>query len=264
MRTFLKRALLAPFALAAALGAAACEDGTGLGEGEVAIRFRSAGQAGQASLGPAAVDASQALTVEGTNGVLTITDVRLIVEEFELEGDDDACEREDDDDCAEFESGPFFVQLPVDAGGVVTITQDAIRPGTYDELEFEVEDLEDDEDDEDAAAIAALRAQIRSEFPEWPDRASALVVGTFTPVGGAPQPFSVFIEAEIEVEMELNPPLVVPGDRALVIDVAPGFWFRRPDGSVLDLTQWDHATTGRLLELELEFEDGFVELEIDD
>jgi hypothetical protein len=216
--------------------------------------------------------------LEGTNGTLTIDEIRLIVAEVELDGDDDHCEDSDsdddssgssgfDDDCAEFEAPPRFLDLPLD-GQPVEAFVGLVPPGVYDELEFEIEDLEDDADDEWAAEIAALEDAIRDEFPDWPRKATALVVGSFTGSGGSSTDFRVYLEAEIEIERDLAPPLVVGDDGStgldLTVDVRPDIWFSNPDGSVIDLSIYDYDQTGAVLEFELEMEDGFTEIEIDD
>jgi hypothetical protein len=256
------------------------------GPGSVALNFRigatSPMAAAVAADGPAGAPARVAgppMTLSGTNGDLTIDEIRLIVAEVELDGDDDLCEDADGEDsgsasssgssdCAEFEAPPRFLDLPLD-GQPVEAFVGLIPPGTYSELEFEIEDLEDDEDDTQfAAEIAALRDAILEEFPDWPRKATALVVGSFTPDGGDAQAFRVYIEAEIEIERELVPPLVVGEDGAagadLTVDIRPDIWFMQNDGSVLDLTAYDYDETGQVLEFELEMEDGFTELEIDD
>ena len=48
------------------------------------------------------------------------------------------------------------------------------------------------------------------------------------------------------------------------MDVRPDIWFSRPDGSVIDLSMYDYDETGAVLEFELEMENGFTEIEIDD
>ena len=94
-----------------------------------------------------------------------------------------------------------------------------------------------------------------------------MVVGTFTPTGGDPVPFRVFLEAEVEVEIDLNPALVVDDEgnagRSLTVDLRPDLWFIDFQGRVLELPEWDWDDTGRILELEVEFENGFAEVEID-
>jgi hypothetical protein len=260
----------------------ACGDSTGVGDPQrVALSFSvttSASPALSTGSGPAAAPArvaGPAMSIEGSNGTLVIDEIRLIVAEVELDGDDDSCEDSDgdddvqgfeDDDCADFEAPPRFLDLPLD-GQPVEAFSGLIPPGTYDELEFEIEDLEDDEEDTQfAAEIEALRQVIQDEFPDWPRKATALVVGSFDAVGGGSTDFRVYIEAEIEIERALQPPLVVDVDgassSALTVDIRPDLWFARSDGSVLNLSLYDYDETGQLLEFELEMEEGFMEIEI--
>ncbi|MDZ7780228.1 MAG: hypothetical protein U5R14_09905 [Gemmatimonadota bacterium] len=253
----------------------ACDDSIGVNDpAAVALNFQvSTESSAQATSGPAATSgplrvAGPPLALEGTNGTLTIDEIRLIVAEVELDGDDDACEDQGEgDDCADFEAPPRFLDLPLD-GTPVEAFVGLIPPNTYDELEFEIEDLEDDEDDtEFAAEIEALRAEILDEFPDWPDEATALVAGSFESTDGEVSSFRVFLEAEIEVERDLIPPLVVGESDVnpdLTIDIRPEIWFGRSDGSVLELQSWDYDSTGRILEFEVEMENGFTEIEIDD
>ncbi len=266
-----------------ALGLVACDDATGVGDpAEVAVNFRTTSTATPTSsssvparTGPSWV-AGPPLSLDGSNGTLVIEEIRLVIAEIELDGADDLCEddfdddddgsRDGDDDCADFEAGPRFVDLPLD-GSPVQAVRGLLPPGVYDELEFEIEDLEDDEDDDEWEEILALRRTILDEFPDWPENATALVVGSFQPTGGAARDFRVYLEAEIEIEIDLNPPLVVSEDDAspaLTVDIRPDLWFVRSDGTVLDLSAWDYDTTGHTLEFEAELEDGFVDVEIDD
>lgn len=196
--------------------------------------------------------------------------MRQVLVEVELEPADGSCDlvdnsEDDSDDCPDFEAPPRFLDLPLDGTPIEVMTA-LVPPGTYDELEFEIEDLEDDEEDpEEAAAILALRTQILSEIPDWPEKASALVAGTFQPTGGAAVDFRVFLDAEVEVEMDILPNLVIGDDgnasRSVTVDIRPDIWFKNADGTVLPLSDYD--TTQMLLEFELEMEDGFTEIEID-
>ena len=257
-RKLLATMILAPLALAG------CGDsvtgGNGGGDGAaVAIRFGVGGGASQsaAPLGPSRQEGQgDQLVVTGANGTLAITDIRMIVAEFEVDGDDDVnpCQQNGGgDDCEDFEAGPLFIDLPL-TGSTVPVSTGEIPAGTYDEVEFEVEDLDDDEENPaERARIEALLGQVRAQFPDWPRDASMLVVGTFTPTGGQPRAFRVFIEAEIEVRLDLNPPLVInetstSRDVSILLDPAAIF---RNGNNVLDLSQ----STGRLLEIEIE--DGF-------
>lgn len=272
----------ASMALLAATAFAACGDSTGVQDpAAVALNFQvTTGTSTQAATGPALSSSSATtsgpmavagppLVLEGTNGTLTLEEIRLIVAEVELEGDDDACEDDaiDSDDCAEFEAPPRLLDLPLD-GSPVTAFVGMIPPNTYDELEFEIEDLEDDEEDgEFAAEVAALREDILVEFPDWPRKGTARVVGTFENTDGEVMSFVVYIEAEIEIERELVPPLVIGEGEAnpdLNVDLRPDIWFGGSDGTVLPLHQWDYETTGQVLEFELEMEEGITEIEIGD
>jgi hypothetical protein len=268
-----------PLVAALALTAAGCGLGTDVeGPANVSLNFRVRGlepvPAAAAAPGGPALVAGPPMAIDGTNGSLTINEIRLIVDEVELHLADDSCDDDGfdgsgsddfDDDCDEFEAPPRFVDLPLD-GEPIEAVRATIPPGTYDEIEFEIEDLDDDDDGERAAAIAGLRAEIVTEIPDWPRKASALVTGSFTPTGADPIDFRVFLEAEIEVEMDLVPSLVVGDDgsasRSLTVDVRPDHWFVRADGSVLPLHLFDHSITGDLLEIEVEMENGFTEIEI--
>ncbi|MFW5952521.1 MAG: hypothetical protein ACOCVZ_10445 [Gemmatimonadota bacterium] len=257
MKRFAAVLLLVPF-----LGA--CDDSTGpAGAAPVDLRFATAPSGSLSSdISPSLLGLeAAALTLPAEGGAFEITDVQFIVSEFELEGTE-TCIEEDDgeveyEEC-EFESGPSLVDLPLD-GGAITLATGLITEGTYTFLEFEVEDLELDEDDleedDKEAALAQLLTGIRAVYPDFPTGASMVASGQFVPTTGDPQPFTVYFEAEIEIEMPLDPVLVVPTDDALTINVDPAVWF-----TGIDLL----ARNGQLIEFELEMEDGFLEIEIDD
>lgn len=270
------RARTALVTLLAAASLGACDDGLGVnGPGNVSVAFSTV-DVSTASTTPASVPAGSPLrqvTLDGTNGTLVLDEVYMIVDEVELDTVDDDCDDGSDDDgsdddgisCADFEVGPRLVALPLD-GAPVTAFEATVAPGRYDELEFEIEHLDDDDDDR--ARNEALRAEILALIPDWPDKASIYVTGTFQADGADPVAFRVFVDAEIEIEMDLSPPLEVGddgvGDRELVVDVRPDLWFGNGQGGVIDLTAWDYDDTGRILELEIEIEDGFIEVEFDD
>ena len=199
---------------------------------------------------------TEGLVVTGSNGTLSISDIRLVVAEFELDGDDDVnpCQATGGgDDCEDFDAGPMFVDLPL-AGGPVAVGAGDVPPGVYDEVEFEVEDLDDDEENAtERQRIEALRQQILAQFPDWPRDASMLVVGTFTPTGGAARPFRAFVEAEIEIELGLSPALTVAegGTGSLDVTLDPQAIFRSGN-TVLDL-----STASARTRLEVEIENGF-------
>lgn len=205
------------------------------------------------------------VTVVGSNGTLDITRIAVLVEEFELEPVEvEECDVEPKPaSCADFEQRYFFIDVPVD-GTQVTVMDADIPDGNYKKLEFEIDDIEIDDDPEEAAdadLIDALFADVRAEFPNWPEEASIVVIGTFTPTGGDPVDFTTYFEAEIEVELEFDIPLTVPDDSndGIMIALHPELWFTRSDGTVMDLSQLQN----QVVEFEVELEDGF-ELEFDE
>ena len=274
---------LGTLALPLLLGA--CSDAAGPSTySQVAVRFGRSASSGASSavlapsasrFGPSAqvgssAAAGEALVVAGSNGALSITNVSFIVAEVELE-----CADDDDGDaaapaCADFEAAPAFVTLPLGTGAV-DVASAGVPAGSYGALEFEVENLKSDDDDDDDAKrtqIAALLASVRAMHADFPDEASMVVEGTFTPSGSTEAiPFRTYFDAEIEVELELAPPLAISdagASRALAVDVQPAFWFMRADGTVLDLSQLDFTRTGALVAFEVEMEQGFRTVELDD
>jgi hypothetical protein len=239
-------------------------DSASSGDGERAtVRFE---RAGTSTMGKN--EAAGELVITGSNGTLTITDLRFIVQHFKLEGDDDACERadHDDDECGEFESGPAFVNLPLGSGGV-TVATGEVPAGTYSKLKFKVKDLnldasddDDDEEDDEAAERAALQRvaqEVRAAFPNWPRDASMVIVGTFQPTNGTARPFTAFFDAELKVERRLQPPVTVDGTTSLTVEIDPRLWLLTGSGTVLDLSALDYGRTGRVVDLRAKLKDGF-------
>jgi hypothetical protein len=272
-RKHMKRSISFVALVAGAVFAAACSD-SGAPGSNVAVRIgtttglaaSSAFTASGASMSGAAV---QDVPLEGSNGRLTITDMWVIVEELELEPvevgdcDDDVVEVE----CPDFELRYLFVQVPVDGSDVQIAVTDA--EGQFDELEIEVEDAEVDDDDADDLVDAQLiedmfTNEILPRFPSWPEEAIMVVVGTFEPKNqdgtyGDPVDFTTYFEAEVEIELDLNPPFDSATDSEITVNLNLESWFKLPDGTVMDLA----ALQGQLVELEVDGEDGF-EVEIDD
>lgn len=257
------RRILFPVLPAALLALGACDSPTGGsgqgGDGRVSLKFGARGEAGSLASSSGAAFSSAAagqLAIDGENGRLTLTGLRVIVAEFELDGDDDVNACQDNgggDDCEDFDAGPLFVDLPL--GAETTVASGDIPNGTYEELEFEIEDLDDDEEnDAERQKIEQLFTQIRSQVPDWPRKASMLVEGTFQPFEngqlGAARPFRVFVEAELEIEIDLVPPLVVSdasASRSVSVNLDPSVVFRS-GAQVIDMSQFN----GRLVEWELD------------
>ncbi|HET6567646.1 MAG TPA: hypothetical protein VFG50_06755 [Rhodothermales bacterium] len=232
------------------------------------------------------VAADSGLSIEGTNGTLTITDARVIVNKFKLkqselscagadslrEGEHDDDTHGDDDSCATFQAPPSYIELPL-SDGAVTVATDAVPTGMYTRFEFKVKDLDlDDVDDEgeiepEHNKFVQLAQAVRAQFPEWPDDASMVVVGTFTPAAGDTVPFTTFIDAEVDVKMNMNPPLDVTAEgasRALTVEFDPTAWFKLLDGSVIDLSQYDASKTQDLLEFKVRMREGFHSFAVED
>lgn len=245
------------------LGLSACDSGGGpADDGTVEVGFQSTSPSSSSSSLQA--KSSHSLDLVGNGDTLSIRDIRFIVEDFKLDGDEDSLD---------FNAPPVFVDLPLDETQFASAGQYNIPPRNYFEFEFEVDDLETDDDDSEQERQQAqeLLSDIRNDhgFPDFPQDASMVVVGTFTPEGEEPQDFTSYLEAEIEVEREFpeNNPLEITGDggtRSLTVRMDPSIWFTNSngDGGVRNLAEWQ--STDNLLEIEEEFENGVVELEIDD
>ncbi|SMO58677.1 hypothetical protein [Fodinibius sediminis] len=247
------------------------------GEGKVQIQFKSvpsSSSAEKASSGATADAEHDSLVIEGANGTLQIDDIRFIVEKFKLEMEEmenDSVESGEE----ELEAGPFFVDLPLNED-ILSLAADEIPAGFYEELEFEVNDLdledereeEAEEDEEsDVEEYQSLEETIRLDYPEWPKEASMVVMGSYTPDGGTPEPFKVFAKAEIEIEMEFDPPLEITEDnieRVVSVELNPVRWLEEEGGNVVDLSVYDWEEHQELLEFSVKFKDGVEDVKVED
>lgn len=251
---------------------AACDGSTGpRGGGKLSVRFGTTSSTGISaavlSAGPlltpvsTSVSSADELTLTGSNGTLVIQDIRFIVTDLKLhsvegtacddddhevengngqdDNDDVENENEGDDegDCEDFKGGPFIVDLPLD--GNVAITTQNIAAGTYDRFKFHIEDLEEDDDDDgERIGVSNVLTEMRTAYPNFPQRASMVVKGTFNGT-----PFTTYFRAEHQAKFDLNPPVTVPGATAIMVTLDPSKWFRVGD-TVLNLADLD----GRLVE----------------
>jgi len=271
--------------------AAACGDATGSSSraAPVTVRFALVDGGASASAGvsgAAAAIATGPLVLTGTNGTLTIDEIAMIVSRIEFEQEDEACgkhenrhddegevdveEREDDEDCEEFEMDPVFLRLPLPGGGVVVAT-DEVPEGTWTELKFRVKNVDfdddedrgdEDEDKEENTELQSLLATVRAAYPDWPRKATLAVKGSFLPTGAATASnFTTFFDGEIKVKMSLDPPLVISStvaSREVIVELDPARWFKLFDGRVLNLLAFDFGQTHRLLGFRVEMKEGFV------
>lgn len=239
------------------------------GDGNIKLQFKTVGSSSTKARASTNTMASEhdSLVLEGSNGTLRIDDIRFIVEKFKLEAadtDNESVEVEPE----EFEAEAFWVDLPL-GEDTLSLGNSAIQAGLYEELEFEVKDLDFDDEEEEGeeSEQAALADSIRMVFPDWPDEASMVITGSFTPSDGDLQLFKVFAEAEIEIEREFEPPLEVIEDnvqQVISVQINPTQWLQQEDGSVFDLSQYDWDEHGELLEFEAKFKEGVEEIEVDE
>ncbi len=155
---------------------------------------------------------------------LTLTRVAMVLRDVELEQEFGECDDLPDmieDDCEEFETGPFLLELPMDETVQTVFAISDVPLGTYDELEFKVHKPED------AVEGDTSFLTLNPDFVDVSIRVEGDFDGT---------PFVYESDLNAEQEAQLNPPLVVTDGTSLNItfsvDVAT--WFRAADGSLID------------------------------
>ncbi|MGM0545526.1 MAG: hypothetical protein ACQEST_02290 [Bacteroidota bacterium] len=144
----------------------------------------------------------------------SLTEVKLIVEELELESTAD-------DDSLDFEVDDFIVNLPVD-GTEFTLTSANVPAGVYDEFEMEIEH-DDDTNVNDPDFI--------NESGDEDDGYTIVVKGIYNG-----EEFTYQSEEDFEIEMEFNPPLEINDDSSpsITINIDPTGWFTDSSGNDLD------------------------------
>ncbi len=202
--------LLAVALMTAAVG---CDDATAPGAAGVPTVSLSVW------LGGGSANPAPALFAEGlelTDGVstLVIESAELVIRELEFEKVETAgCDSGlDDDDCEEFEVGPFLLSLPLD-GSVRTEITAQVDPGTYDEIEFEIHKADDgDLADQDFLDLNPNFAGI-----------SIRVTGTFD---GESFVYTSAIDEEREIEL-VDPLMVTPesGPLGVTLTLDISTWF---------------------------------------
>lgn len=148
---------------------------------------------------------------------LLLLEAKVLVSQMEFEND-----MEDDgfaEDSLEFETDPFVVELSTT--GNTTVQSTLPIGGVYDEIEVDIEAL-----DEDDPVVDPV-------FVDGNDRYSIVATGEYNGVV-----FTFRSDIEIELEMELDPPLTVETNNAtnieIVVDVSQ--WFVDANGNPLDPT----------------------------
>ncbi len=156
---------------------------------------------------------------------LTLTRVAMVLRDVDLEQEFGECDdlpgQSDDDDCEEFETGPFIIELPMDGAVETVLAISDVPAATYDELEFKVHKPEDD---------TAGDLDFLSRNPDFRD-VSIRVEGDFDG-----QAFVYETDLNAEQEVRLSPPLVVTDGASVNVtfSVDVSTWFRAFDGSLID------------------------------
>ncbi len=186
-------------------------------DGSVEVVFQVAGS------GSTAQDASGLAggVVTGTNGVLSLDRIHIVVDDFAVRGDVDGG--------LGLRSAELAVELPLAEGVETTAFSGPVPPGSYDRVTLQVEPV---------LAGHSLRPGLVDALGVWPTGATFAVSGTFTRTGEAPASFLVFIGGSSEWGAELDPRLEIEGGSStgtIVISVDPSAWFLRGDGAVVEL-----------------------------
>lgn len=175
--------------------------------------------------GPAAAPGLFAAGLELDDGVntLVIETAEVVLKKIEFEHvSTSGCDSESsDDDCEEFEAGPYLVDLPLD-GSVTREIEATVPPGTFDEIEFEIHSPDDDTPED---------LDFRLENPDFAE-ISIRVTGTYNDAA-----FEYSTEMDSEQEIDLASPLVVtpesgPVNVTLTIDIST--WFVAAGGTLVD------------------------------
>jgi hypothetical protein len=155
---------------------------------------------------------SLAKTLISNGDTLIISDVKLHIDELELESDNE--------DSLDFELENTFISLPLD-GGAAIITDRVVPAGIYEEFELNVERPDDDSP-----------RPTDTDFWDETGRYSVVVIGTWNG-----QPFKYRSSQELEIEIEFSPKLVVNENNGYVVELNVDFgsWFQS-NGATVDPT----------------------------
>lgn len=224
------------------LGLAACDGSTVAGpdgaeaDAPVSMAFSAASapegtaSGGTASTSKAASGPRTLIDPDGNQ--LRLDRVQMVVREIELDRatGDENCSPEDrpdaeEDDCAEVESGPVLVSLPLDGDAPAVVVDTTLPTGRWDEVEFEVHKPEPEPSTPDFL-----------EATDFPLATSIRVQGRYTPAGGAAQDFTYTSDLNAEREIEFEPPLEVTAENTnnVTFSVNVDAWFRRADSTLVN------------------------------
>jgi hypothetical protein len=175
---------------------------------------------------PSVVTAGDSTVIAMGNDTIIIRRAELVLREVELKlvETQDCDDVAGNDDCDEFETGPFLVALPLGTTATETVVSIDAPPGMYDELRFEIHKPEDDSSADDAFLAAN---------PTFA-RISIRVTGTYSQAGTRSD-FTYESDLNEKQEVLLSPPLTVsegqPVNVTMRIDISS--WFLNAAGDAL-------------------------------
>jgi len=158
--------------------------------------------------------AKQLAKMPTAQAIDTLTEVKLLVEELELESSFDQ-------DSLDFEVDDLIVNLPLN-GSNFELTSATVPEGVYDEFEMEIEN-DDDSNVNDPDFI--------NDAGDDDDGYTIVVRGVYNG-----EEFTYKSEEDFEIEMDLNPPLEVTSNNSptIAINIDPFSWFKDSSGNDLD------------------------------
>jgi hypothetical protein len=174
---------------------------------------------------------AQRTITDSSGNTLRLDQVELLLREIEFDRADDAenCSAggpDSDDGCAEVESGPLLVSLPLGSNSPTVVVDTTLPVGQWKEAEFEVHKL-DPEVPSDSAFL---------QENDFPANVSIRAQGEFTPAGGSAQSFTFTSDLNAEREIEFTPPVEVTADGTTNVTFSVGLntWFRQKDSTLVD------------------------------
>lgn len=192
-----------------ALGLLGCGDATGASRSSTSLLIAS-----RTSSPLAASRALLDISMTAGGHSLVINKAQMVLAELELKAaSSSACATEAaHDDCEELRVAPILVDLPLDAVKSLDVSA-LLPPGTYREIEFDVDAVESGEHASSSAFLSA--------HPDFRN-VSVRVEGTFDG-----KPFTFETAQDFEVEFEFHSPLVVgTGASSLTLNIDVASWFQ--------------------------------------
>lgn len=159
-----------------------------------------------------------------TQAVDSLTEVKMLVEELELESSLDQ-------DSLDFEVEDLVVNLPLD-GSEFKLVSENVPEGVYDEFETKIESPDEDSNVEDS--------DFYNNSSEDGENYSIVVKGIYNG-----EKFTYRSEEDFELKLEMDPPLEISGNSSpsVAINVNPASWFKDSSGNDIDPNDPDNRET---------------------